>query len=141
MTDDEFIAAFERCTLARGDWAHAAHVRMAWIYLTREPDFTAALGRIRTGIQRLNAHFGTRPDKYHDTVTVAYAALIRQRIERDPKVPGWPQFAERYPELLDWSSPLPLRYYSKDRLFSRAAHEGYIEPDLDALPMFNAALE
>lgn len=138
MTDDEFIEGFERCTLNRADWTHAAHVRMAWLYLSRDLDFDAALERIRSGIKRLNAHFGTAPEKYHDTVTIAYAALVRERIDRAPYLSNWPQFAERYPETLDWANPLPLRHYSNGRLFSRAAHEGYIEPDIVPLPILNA---
>jgi hypothetical protein len=35
MTDSEFLTAFEACRLRRQDWTHAAHVRLAWLYLTR----------------------------------------------------------------------------------------------------------
>lgn len=142
MTDDEFIEAFEACALRKEEWTHAAHVRMAWIFLSRDADFDAALTRIRTGIPRLNASFGTAPDKYHDTITIAYAALIRERIERDAAIQTWPEFAQAFPEMLDWSSPLPLRHYTRDRLFSRPAYEAYIEPDIAPLPILNApALE
>jgi hypothetical protein len=137
MTDDEFLDAFERCTLTRSDWTHAAHVRMAWLYLSRTPDFEDALARIRAGIQRLNAQFGTAPDKYHDTITVAYAALVRDRIDRVGDC-TWDEFGRRHPETLDWQNPLPLRHYSKDRLFSRAAYEAYIEPDIAPLPIVRA---
>lgn len=140
MSDEEFLAGFENCTLAREDWTHAAHVRMAWLYLIREADFGAALNQIRQGIQRLNAHFGTAPEKYHDTMTIAYAALIRDRIEQDPACTEWSSFADRFPETLDWSNPLPLRHYSRERLFSRAAHEAYIEPDIVPLPLVSAAI-
>ena len=34
MTDKEFLAAFENCSLTRENWTHAAHVRMAWLYLS-----------------------------------------------------------------------------------------------------------
>ena len=136
MSDDEFLEAFERCTLVKSDWTHAAHVRMAWLYMSRN-DFDEALRCIRQGIRRLNGHFGTASEKYHDTMTIAYSALIRERIERDPSVADWPGFTARYPETLDWSEPLPLRHYTRERLFSRAAHEAYIEPDIAPLPMLN----
>lgn len=139
MTDDEFLAAFEGCTLPKAEWTHAAHVRMAWIHLSRTADFDAALAAIRTGIPRLNASYGTAPDKYHDTITIAYAALIRERIDRDPTICTWPEFCAAYPETLDWASPLPLRHYSRERLFSRPAYEAYIEPDLAPLPILNAS--
>ena len=108
MSDDEFLEAFERCTLVKSDWTHAAHVRMAWLYMSRN-DFDEALRCIRQGIRRLNGHFGTASEKYHDTMTIAYSALIRERIERDPSVADWPGFTARYPETLAWSEPLPLR--------------------------------
>ena len=31
MTDDEFLVAFEAAAIARKDWTHEAHVRMAWL--------------------------------------------------------------------------------------------------------------
>ncbi len=32
MTDDEFLAAFEDCTLPFEQWHHRAHVRVAFLY-------------------------------------------------------------------------------------------------------------
>jgi hypothetical protein len=37
MTDDEFIASFEDCSLANEGFHHAEHVRMAFLYLCRYP--------------------------------------------------------------------------------------------------------
>ncbi len=139
MNDDEFLAAFEGCTVPRDEWTHAAHVRMAWIYLNRASDFEDALTKIREGIQRLNGSFGASPNKYHDTITIAYAALIRERIERHPDIARWVDFESAFPETLDWTSPLPLRHYSRDRLFCRAAHEAFIEPDLTPLPVLRVS--
>ena len=37
MTDNEFIAAFENCTLPLESFRHADHVKMAFLYLSRYP--------------------------------------------------------------------------------------------------------
>ena len=54
MTDDEFLLAFETCSLPREAWTHRAHVRMAWLYLGRHP--AADARRLASeGIRRYNA--------------------------------------------------------------------------------------
>jgi len=80
MTDAEFLAAFEACTIPKADWTHEAHVRMAWLYLTSRP-FPDALQRIRTGIRRYNDSLGGTG--YHDTITVALTRLIASRLVGD----------------------------------------------------------
>ena len=35
MTDDEFFASFEDCSLANRSFRHADHVRMAFLYLSK----------------------------------------------------------------------------------------------------------
>ena len=98
MTDDEFLLAFQICTFQRSEWTHEAHVRMAWLYLTRKP-FVEALDRIRCGIRKLNAKIGQPanthrapaqptckaarrdssngdPNGYHETITVALTRII-----------------------------------------------------------------
>ena len=51
MTDNEFIASFENCSLANEAFHHADHVRMAFLYLARNPAlealqrFSASLAR------------------------------------------------------------------------------------------------
>ena len=41
MTDDEFIASFENCSLANESFHHSDHVRMAFLYLCRYPALEA----------------------------------------------------------------------------------------------------
>lgn len=131
MTDAAFLAAFEAGTLPRAEWTHAAHVRLAWLYLGRLPP-ADALERMRAGIRRYNAAVGTPPDAYHDTVTVAFARLIHAA-GPDP-AEGFAAFARRNPGLFDRADPVLLRYYSPDRLSSPAARAGFVEPDRRPLP-------
>jgi hypothetical protein len=154
MTDDEFLRAFEACTLTRREWTHEAHVRMAWLYLTRRP-FVEALDRIRRGIRKLNARIGqppvthraptrprcisvprlpTSPDDpngYHETITVALTRIIAARVR-----PGeeYAAFRERNPDLLDRALPVLSKHYSNAILWSPEARQVFAEPDLAELP-------
>lgn len=148
MTDDEFLTAFERCTVARPDWTHEAHVRMAWLYLTRASGNEDVFARVREGIQKLNAAFVQRRqmscmrqpskepdprglDGYHETVTVASVTVIASRVR-----PGedFAAFRERNPDLFDRKFPALLKHYSPERLFSALAKTEFLEPDLAPLP-------
>ncbi|HJZ58698.1 MAG TPA: hypothetical protein VKE74_27395 [Gemmataceae bacterium] len=142
MTDDEFLAAFEAAAIARTDWTHEAHVRMAWLYLTRLP-FVAALEKVRAGIRKLNAAFAAaanpqckpaeteNPPGYHDTITVAFVRVIASRL-----APGedYAAFRDRHPDLFDRTLPALLHYYSKKRLSSAKARQAFVEPDREELP-------
>ncbi len=132
MTPDEasFLQSFEDCTLPADKWTHAAHIRMAWLYLT-EDDFAAALGRIRDGIRRYNAEVLDKLSEYHETVTVAFATLVAARMRAGE---SWQQFALRNKDLFLRSPPALAKYYSTELLMSDAARARFIEPDLRELP-------
>jgi hypothetical protein len=147
MTDDEFLSRFESGTLERFQWTHEAHIRMAWLYLSRFP-FSVALQRVRNGIWRLNSVFNqmkppeprrswlpcltrSKPKSgYHETVTVAYVRLIAsRRLEEE----DFPAFRERNPDLFDSKNPVLHRMYSRERLESQEARRAFVEPDLQRL--------
>jgi len=129
MSDAEFLAVFEACTIPKHDWTHAAHVRMAWLYLT-QLRFADALEAVRSGIQKYNRSLGNTTG-YHDTITVAFTRVIAHRL-RDGET--FAAFRERNPDLFDRKLPALLRHYTKERLSSAAARERFIEPDVEALP-------
>lgn len=133
MTDDEFLTAFERCTLPAAAWTHEAHVRTAWIYL-RRLDEPAALGRIRAGIQRFNAAVLKKDWAYHETITAAYTRLIADRRRTLPPGHSFDQFRTVSADLLDRTLTALLRHYGRDTLFSDRARHGWVGPDLEPLP-------
>ncbi len=128
--DRAFMDRFERCEITEAEWTHLAHVRVAWIALMSDaPD--AAVERIRRGILSHNTHVLGRPHKYHETVTVAFARLILDRLDR---AEPWSGFARRIDDLLAADEPVLLRYYSPGRLASDEARSRFLEPDLEPLP-------
>jgi len=76
MTDQEFLAAFETCSLS--EFHHRDHVRAAWCYL-RDSTLLAALERFTKSLKRFAAAAG-RPHLYHETITWAYIFLIHARL-------------------------------------------------------------
>jgi hypothetical protein len=133
MTDAEFLAAFENCTLPRSEWTHAAHLRMAYLYLRRSDDtYDGALTRVRDGIRAYNVAQGN-PSGYHETITVAFVRLLHDRIRRAPESAAtFDGFRAAHPDLFD--TGILLRHYSRPLLLSGEARVRFIEPDGTPLP-------
>jgi|ERR1700728_51701 hypothetical protein len=124
MTDEEFLEALESCTLPAGEFGHVAHVRAAYLYL-RQSAFGGALERIRRAIRNYAAHRGM-PDQYHETITVAYVALIQQHICERGDAGGWAAFARDNPEL--FKPDLLSQFYPQAQLASELARRVFVLP-------------
>jgi hypothetical protein len=124
MMDEEFLTALESCELPAEAFTHAAHVRAGYLYL-RAGGFDAALGRMRAAVQRYAAHLG-KPDKYHETITVAHLALIHERLSERGDAGDWTSFQEQNPDLFE--RDLLLRHYRRSELESDLARRIFILP-------------
>jgi GNAT superfamily N-acetyltransferase len=131
-----FLREFEECSLSEPKWTHLAHVRVAWLYLTQYAS-PGALARIRAGIVRFNTEVLDRRQEYHETVTVAFARIISDRM-----MPGeaWAEYVQRIDDILNASSPILENYYSPERLGSVQARKEFVEADRRDLPMFRDTL-
>ncbi len=132
IDDDALWEAFHERTLAHADWTHVAHVRIAWLHLARYGLDEAHL-RMRAGIIRLNAAHGlveTPQRGYHETLTRAWLAIVAALRARDPGADS-----TRFLAIHELGREAPLRYYSRDRLFSLEARATFVAPDLEALPI------
>lgn len=118
-------------TLPRAEWTHEAHLAACLWLIVERPD--VAPERDLPGIIRAyNVSVGTENTDhagYHETLTQLYIRGVRDFLGtcHDEAL------ADRVNALLgsnmarrDW----PLRFYSRDRLFSVAARRGWVEPDL-----------
>jgi hypothetical protein len=123
-------------TLKREEWTHEAHLAATTYLLLRRPDVdleTELAGIIR----RFNESVGgvnSDTEGYHETITRAFLAGVRLFLAEAG--PGEP-LHELVNELLlspmgrrDW----PLRFYSRERLFSVDARRSFVTPDLAAMP-------
>jgi len=124
MTDQEFLRALENCELPESDFRHAAHLRAAYLYLL-ETDFAVALERIRRAIRNYATHLG-KPDRYHETITVAYVALVQQHICERGNGGGWVAFARDNSEL--FQPGLLRQFYPQAQLESEMARRVFLLP-------------
>jgi hypothetical protein len=131
---DQLIEAFLNRSLPKADWTHQAHLRVG-LWHVYQYGLEEALARLREGIRRLNeSHSTANTDTggYHETITRVFvlvmdrflAAADRSRSLDDLTA----DFIARYPK-----SDLPLRYYSRERLFSVQARRDWVEPDVERL--------
>lgn len=95
--DVDLLRAFETGTLDPATFDHRAHVRVAYLYLRRR-SFDETVAQLRQGLQAL-ARAGGKPESYHETVTVAFTAMIQERIERPPHAEDFDDFVARNPDL------------------------------------------
>ena len=123
-------------TLARSEWTHEAHLAATTYLLLRHPELD--LDReLPDLIRRYNESVGgvnSDTEGYHETITRTFLAGVRLFLdEADREVP----LHELVNELLlspmgrrDW----PMRFYSRERLFSVDARKSYVAPDLATMP-------
>ena len=123
------------CALPREAWTHEAHLGACLWLLAERPDIDvdAEIGGL---IRRFNESVGGVNDDaqgYHDSITRAYVAGVRLFLSETDET----GLAERVNAMLlsdvgrrDW----PLRFYSRELLFSVPARRGFVEPDLAPLP-------
>jgi hypothetical protein len=131
---EELVEAFIACTLPKAEWTHQAHLRVGLWHLLRH-NAEEALALLRVRIQRYNVSRGganTDHAGYHETITRFYVWVIGRFLRSADRSQGIDQLAEdlicRYGE-----KNLPLRYYSRELLFSVPARRQWIEPDLAPL--------
>ena len=122
-------------TLPREAWTHEAHLG-ACLWLVSERSDIDIDAEIATIISRYNESVGGMNDDtqgYHDSITRAYVAGVRLFLSETEEK----DLVERVNAMLrsdvgrrDW----PLRFYSRELLFSVPARRGFVEPDLAPLP-------
>ena len=124
------VKAFEERTLPKNEWTHAAHLTVGLFYCLTNP-MAVARNTMRDSIHWLNDTHGTpntETSGYHETMTFFWLFVVEEFLRDKPKE----NLAELANELIAscGDSKLPLKYYSRELLFSPAARRSYVEPDL-----------
>lgn len=130
MSDQELVESFEAGQVPPGGFGHREHVRLAWLYLQREP-LLPALARFSGGLRRFAALQG-QPEKYHETITWAFFLLIHERRSRSEGAQGFEDFVAANADLMSWKDGALRRYYSPETLDSELARRVFVFPDLAA---------
>jgi hypothetical protein len=134
-SDQDFLRAFEDCTLPFEQWKHRAHIKVAYLYLCELP-YEQALAKARTNIKRYNAATNT-PETlergYHETITVAWMKLVEFTVHEYGPAATAEEFLDAQEHLLNRKA---LRFfYTRDHLISWRAKAEWVEPDLVPLPV------
>ena len=121
------------CRLPKPEWTHEAHLSTcAWLILERpdiapERDLPSLIRRYNESVGGVNSD----TEGYHETITQVMIRAVRAALARSEGR----ALVERVNALLeapegrrDW----PLRFYSRELLFSKEARLGWVEPDLAA---------
>jgi hypothetical protein len=125
------VEAFEKRTLPKAEWTHAAHLTVALYYCLSYP-FGTARNLMRDGIYWLNDAHGTPNTKtggYHETLTFFWMNTVREFLENHKNSGGLADTANSLVTVCH-DAKLPLRFYSRELLFSPKARAHYVEPDL-----------
>lgn len=121
-------------SLPAAGWTHEAHLATcAWLHIER-PDIDPPrdLPRLISGFNEAKGGINDDTSGYHETITQAYVCGVRAFLSAHPDG----GLSDRINALL--TSPTgarewPLRFWSRDTLFSVAARRGWVKPDLAPL--------
>lgn len=122
-------------TLPREEWTHEAHLA-ACTWIARDRADIVIEQELPGIISRYNEAVGGVNDDtqgYHETITQVYIAGVRAHLA---EVGGEMPLYEAVNALLlsaRGRRDLPLKFYSKDLLFSVPARRGFVEPDRASL--------
>ena len=129
--DIEFRRTFEACQTPPADFNHAAHVRLAYVYLCAYP-VAGATERMKASLLAFLNHLGVGEAKYHETMTRAWIMAVDHFMAMSPQRSSASSFLAANPTLLN--SKIMLTHYSTELLFSSRARRSFAPPDIQAIP-------
>lgn len=124
------VRGFENGTIARSEWRHAEHLTVA-CYYAFHLEYKTALGKMRDGIFNLLNAFQVDLSKempYHETLTIFWLRTIYDLTENRNDA-SLVEFVNRVLETCG-DKDLPLKFYSRELLFSEKARAEFVKADL-----------
>ena len=123
------VEAFENGTVSEAEWRHAEHLVVALYYLSKH-DFDAALKKMRDGIFNLLRAFKVDLSKempYHETLTVFWMRTVDD-FRRSKNGASMTEICNEL--TIEFDKDYPLRFYSRELLFSDRARAEFVEARL-----------
>jgi hypothetical protein len=118
------LQRFVRGEIRAADFPHCEHVRMAFEMLRRH-DFAESVLHYSRTLRGMAANAG-KPEAFNQTITVAFLAVIAQRMQ-DAAGVDFAGFAALNPDLFERS--LLKRWYRPEQLASPLARVSFLLPD------------
>ncbi|MBA3270685.1 MAG: hypothetical protein H0T71_09235 [Acidobacteria bacterium] len=125
LADEELLRHFNDATLPASAFHHEQHLRVAWLFVTRE-GLPRALEKFPRALRRF-AEANGAPGLYHATITWAYLLLINERQQRVPAA-TWDAFAAANGDLLSWKPSVLDTLYEHEVLWSEFARTTFVMP-------------
>jgi hypothetical protein len=127
---EKLVASFENASIEREVWKHAEHLVVALYYANRY-DLETATNKMRGGLFNLLTE-GFRVDlskemPYHETLTVFWMRIVD---EFSRSTNGTPLYEKANSLIEAFDKDYPLRFYTREYLFSDDARARFVEPDL-----------
>ena len=123
------VRGFENGTIARADWGHAEHLTVAVYYIFHQ-DYKTAYVRMRDGIFNLLKTFEVDFEQempYHETLTVFWLKTV----DDFAKLHHGGSLVNLRNDLVEnYDKDYPLKFYSRELLFSDNARANFVEGDL-----------
>jgi len=118
------LLRFLRGEIAAADLPHREHVRMAFEMLKRH-EFAESVLHFSRALRAMAAKAG-KSHAFHQTVTVAFLALIAERMDSE-RYEDFAAFAHDNPDVLD--KAVLARWYRPEQLASETARRTFVLPD------------
>jgi len=118
------LERFVRGEIDAAAFPHREHVRMAFEMLRRH-DFAESAWHFSRTLRTMAAKAG-KPQAFHHTVTIAFLALIAERMERGAAA-DFAAFEQAHPDMLDKTAL--ARWYPREQLASEIARRTFVLPE------------
>lgn len=127
------VSSFEAATISHDDWKHSEHLVVALYYLTHH-DLETAYGKMRSGILNLLEN-GFKVDlekemPYHETITLFW---MRAVAGFNASKNGASLLEKANEVAYKWDKDHPLKFYSRELLFSDEARSKFVDADLKVI--------
>lgn len=127
----ELVSRFENATISRDEWRHTEHLVVALYYICHSPGLSDAYKKMRRNLLNHLRAVGVDLSKempYHETITLFWMRTVLKFKESKNGC----SIVELTNRLLEtgFDKDLPLKYYSRELLFSERARAEFVEPDL-----------
>ncbi len=127
FTDDQLEKLFESEELAPSLFSHEAHLRLAYIHITKYGE-KRAIENITDQIKSYAEGLGVY-DKYNHTVTIAAIKAVYHFMNKSD-VQSFKELMTQFPQLKDNFKELLGAHYSINIFEMESARRIYLEPDL-----------
>ena len=127
LSNSEFLYSLQNCCLDPDLFNHEAHLRLAYLQLSKNPLNKAAKFTSKI-IQKYVIHLGAQ-DKYHHTLTIAAVHIVAHFKDKST-TQGFENLIKEFPRLTSNFKSLINTHYSPVVLQSSRSKLVFVEPDL-----------